>query len=81
MSDVFNENKFTILNEWSKQWYVYQHCWQSALTNILKSITFTELTDSWQEYLLLWMSDVFNDNKFTILNEWSKQIYVYQHCW
>ena len=36
------------------------------------SITFTELEDCWQEYLLLWMIDVFNDNKFTILNEWSK---------
>ena len=36
------------------------------------SITFNELEDCRQEYLLLWMSDVFNDNKFTILNEWSK---------
>ena len=36
------------------------------------SITFTELEDCRQEYLLLWMSYVFNDNKFTILNEWSK---------
>ena len=36
------------------------------------SITFIELEDCRNEYLLLWMTDVFNDNKFTILNEWSK---------
>ena len=36
------------------------------------SITFTELEDCRQEYLLLWMSYVFNDNRFTILNEWIK---------
>ena len=38
------------------------------------SVTFTKLEDCRQEYLLLWMSDVFNDNNFTILNELSKQI-------
>ena len=37
-------------------------------------MTFNKLDDCRQEYLLLWMSDVFNDNKFTILNEVSKQI-------
>ena len=36
------------------------------------SITCTELEDCMHEYLLLWMTDVFNDNKFTILNEWIK---------
>ena len=37
MSDVFNDNRFSILNEWSKPVYVYQHCWQSEVTHILKS--------------------------------------------
>ena len=36
------------------------------------SITLTVLEDCRHEYLLLWMTDVFNDNKFTILNEWIK---------
>ena len=36
------------------------------------SITFTELEDCRHEYLLLWMTDVFNDIRFTILNEWIK---------
>ena len=36
------------------------------------SIALTELEYCRHEYLLLWMIDVFHDNKFTILNEWSK---------
>ena len=36
------------------------------------SITLTELEDCRNKYLLLWMTDVFNDNKFTILNVWIK---------
>ena len=98
MSDVFNDNKFTILNEWIKWIYVYQHCFTDEVTHILKSrilnervnneptsrlstelnhntqssIILNELEDCMQEYLLLWMSDVFNDNRVTILNEWIK---------
>ena len=49
MSDVFNHNKFTILNEWIKQWYQYQHSRQSAVTNTLKYIIFTELEDYMHE--------------------------------
>ena len=67
-SGVFNGQKFTILNKWSQQWNQYQHSWQSEVTDILKSITFTELEECRHEYLQLWMSDVFNDNKLTILN-------------
>ena len=155
MSGVFKDNGFTILNEWSKIWYQYQHSWQSGVNNRLKSrilnqwsqilshhsdslrrvvnrnlkfynfvwfrlsfkskstvmreiclqweqvyifwmcgvnnetsinildkvesiitqnsITFTELEDCRHEYLRLWMSGVFDDQKFTILSRWSQQ--------
>ena len=43
------------------------------------SITFSELEDCRHEYLRLWMSGVFNDSRFTILNKWSQQWYQYQH--
>ena len=43
------------------------------------SITFTELEDCMHEYLRLLMSGVFNDNKFTILNEWSQPCSQHQH--
>ena len=33
----------------------------------------TELEDYRHEYLRWWMSGVFNNHKFTILNEWSPQ--------
>ena len=81
MSDAFNDQKFTILNKWSQQWSLYQHSRQSEVTDILKSITFTELEDCRHEYLRLWMSDVFHDQKFTSLNKWSQQRYQYQHSW
>ena len=68
MSGVFNDQKFTSLNKWSQQWNQYQHSWQSGVTNILKSLIFTELEDYMHENLRLWMSDAFNDHKFTILN-------------
>ena len=48
--------KSRILNEWSRQWS--QH--PDSLRN---SIILTELEDYRHEYLGLWMSDVFNDNK------------------
>ena len=43
------------------------------------SIILTELEDYRHEYLRLWMSDAFNDQKFTILNKWSQQWSLYQH--
>ena len=39
---------------------------------IQNSITFTEFEDCRHEYLRLWMSGVFDDQKFTILNKWSQ---------
>ena len=79
MSDVFNDNSLrfwmtrlnndTIINILVKE--------ESIITQ--NSITFTELEDCRHEYLLLWMIDVFNDNRFTILNVWIKQWYHYQH--
>ena len=59
MSDVFNDNKFTILDVWTKQWYQYQHSWQSELTHILKSRILNELED----YM----------HSTTIINEWCLQ--------
>ena len=79
MSDAFNDQTFTLLNKWSQQWSLYQHSRQSEVTDILKSITFTELEDCRHEYLRLWMSDVFHDQKFTSLNKWSQQWSLYQH--
>ena len=67
MSDVFNDNSFTILNVWSQQSKQYQHSRQIGVTNILKSIIFTELEDCRREYLLLWMSDV---SMTTVLPFW-----------
>ena len=81
MRGVFSDYKITILIEWSKQWSQYQHSWHSEVTDILKSIIMTELEDYRHEYLRLLMSEVFNDNKFTILNVPSKQWYHYQHSW
>ena len=72
MSDVFNDNS---LRFWMTRLY------NDTIINILvkeesiitqNSITFTELEDCRHEYLLLWMIDVFNDNRFTILNVWIK---------
>ena len=45
MSCDFNDYKITILNEWSKQWYQYQHSWQSEVTDILISRILNELED------------------------------------
>ena len=73
MSDVFNDNKFTILNVWSKQWYQYQHSWQSEVTHFLKFRILNELGDYMHESLRLLMSGVFNDQRFTGLNNWSQQ--------
>ena len=53
---------------WSKQWYQYQHSWLSEVTHFLKSRILNELEDYMHENLRLFMSGVFNDNKFTILN-------------
>ena len=71
--------KFTILNKWIQQWFLYQHSRQNGFTNNLKSIILTELEDYRQKYLRLCVSSVFNDHKFTILNEWSQQWLLYQH--
>ena len=78
LSTIMNEwflqwPKFTILNKGSQQWYHYQHSRQSGVNNNPKFYKFTELEDCRHEYLRLWMSGVFNDNKFTILNKWSQQ--------
>ena len=79
MSYVFNDQKFTILNEWSQQLNQYQHFWQSGVTNNLKSIIFTELEDCMHESLQLWKSGFFNDQKFTLLNKWNQPWSLYQH--
>ena len=43
---------------------------KSIITQSSKALT--ELEYCRHEYLLLWMTDVFNDNRFTILNVWIK---------
>ena len=42
------------------------------------SNTFTELEYCRHEYLRLLMSDAFNDQKFTIFNEWSQRCSQHQ---
>ena len=73
MSYVFNDQKFTILNELSQQLNQYQHSWQSGVINNSKSIIFTELEDYMHEGLRLWKTGFFNDKNFTILIKWSQQ--------
>ena len=73
MIGVFNDQKNTILNEWIQQWYQSQHSWQSEVTHILKSRILNELEHYMNKYLRSWMSGVFIDNMFTILNELSQQ--------
>ena len=79
MSSFFIEQKFTSLKKWCKQWSLYQYSRQSGVNNNPKFYKFTELEDCRHEYLRLWMSGVFNDSRFTILNKWSQQWYQYQH--
>ena len=50
MSGVFNDNKFTILNVWNKQWYQYQHSWRSEVTHILKSRILNECSRQWSQH-------------------------------
>ena len=79
MSDVFNDNSLrfwmsrlnndTIINILDKV--------ESIITQ--STITFTELEDCRHEYLRLWMSGFFNDQRFTILNKWSQQWSLYQN--
>ena len=80
MSYVFNDQKFTILNESSQQLNQYQHSWQSGVINNSKSIIFTELEDYMHESLRLWKTGFFNDQNFTILNKWSQQCSHHQDC-
>ena len=68
LSGVFNDHKFTILNESSQQLNQYQHSWQSGVINNSKSKIFTELEDYMHESLRLWKSGFFNDQNFTIWN-------------
>ena len=69
----FNDQKFTILNEWCQRWYQHHDCLRKESIITQDSIILTELEDYRHEYLRLWMSDAFNDQKFTILNEWSQR--------
>ena len=75
VSYVFNDNKLTIMNKWSQQWFLYQHSRQSGVNNdtsinILDkvesiitqdSMTFTELEYYGHKYLRLCVSCVFDD--------------------
>ena len=73
--------KSRILNEWSLQWSQNPDSVRNGANKIQNSIILTELEAYRHEYLPLCVSCVFNDNKFTILNEWIKQWYQYQHSW
>ena len=70
---VYNNHKLRILNKWIQKWFLYQLSRQTGFTNNLKSIILPALEDYRHQYLGLWMSGVFNNDKFTILNEWSQQ--------
>ena len=68
MSGVFNDQKFTILNEWSQQRSQHSDSLRNGVIITQNCIILTELKDYMHEYIRWWMSGVFNDHKFTILN-------------
>ena len=79
MSDAFNDQNFTILNKWSQQCSHNHDSLRKEPIIVQDSIILIELEDYRSKYLRLWLSVVFNDHKFTILNEWSQQLNQYQH--
>ena len=70
-SVVTNILKPGILNVYSRQWSQYPDYLRNGNNNTQNSIILTELEDYRLVFLGLWMSDAFNDQMFTILNEWS----------
>ena len=79
MSGFFNDQRFTILNKWSQHWSMYQSFLQSGVNNNSKLYNMYWVRGLHARNLLLWMSDVFNDQRFTILNRWSQQWCLYQN--
>ena len=73
MSGVFNDHKFTILNEWSQQWSQHPDSLRDVVNNNSKLNNIDWVRGFRHEYPRLWLSGVFNDHKFTVLNEWSQQ--------
>ena len=73
MSGVFNHHKFTILNEWSQQWSQHPDSLRDVVDNNSKLNNIDWVRGFRHENPRLWLSGVFNDHKFTVLNEWSQQ--------
>ena len=72
-SGFFNDHKFTILNEWSQQWSHHPDSLRDVVNNNSKFTNIHWVRGFRHEYPQLWLIGVFNDHKFTVLNEWSQQ--------
>ena len=79
MSGCFNDHKFPFWTSGVNNDTRINILDKVGLIITQNSITFTELEDCRHEYLRLWMSGVFIDQKFTILNKWSQQWSLYRH--
>ena len=79
LSGVFNDHKFTILNEWSQQRSQHSDSLRDVLNNNSKLINIDWVRGFRHEYPRLWLSGVLNDHKFTVLNKLSPQLSLYPH--
>ena len=73
MSGFLQWPQVTILNEWSQQWSQHPDSLRDVVNNNSKFTNIHWVRGFRHEYPRLWLSGVFNDHKFTVLNEWSQQ--------
>ena len=79
LSGVLNDHKFTVLNEWSQQWSQHPYSLRDVVNNNSKFNNIHWVRGFMHEYPRLWLSGVFNDHMFTVLNEWSQQWSQHQY--
>ena len=73
MSGFLQWPQVTILNEWSQQWSQHPDSLRDVVNNNSKFTNIHWVRGFRHECPRLWLSGVFNDHKFTVLNEWSQQ--------
>ena len=73
MSGFLQWPQVTILNEWSQQWSQHPDSLRDVVNNNSKFTNIHWVRGFRHEYPRLWLIGVFNDHKFTVLNEWSQQ--------
>ena len=84
ISTIMNEwflqwPQVTILNEWSQQWSQHPDSLRDVVNNNSKFNNIHWVRGFRHEYPRLWLSGVFNDHMFTVLNEWSQQWSQHQY--